>query len=158
MSNLQKPFESKQPSHINTPFKCAKCGKHNAAADKTCRNHCRFCLYSQHVDLKIPGDRKSTCGGMMEPVSIDYKAQKGYQIIQRCVICGQTGKNKAAEDDDPETISALMKRQNQTLPAQPERKSQNRTLPLTPKQKPGNNLPTAKNGISRTNSQKKHRR
>ncbi|WDF05905.1 RNHCP domain-containing protein [Shouchella hunanensis] len=35
-------------------------------ANGSYRNHCPFCLYSKHQDI-IPGDRASTCGGLMEP-------------------------------------------------------------------------------------------
>ena len=112
MQRPSKPHESKQPVHINTPFKCGHCGKENEKASKTCRNHCRFCLYSKHVDLLTPGDRKSVCGGLMEPIYIDYKAKKGYQIIHRCLKCGQLRTNKAADDDSPGAIEEVIKRQN----------------------------------------------
>lgn len=89
----------------NESFKCLKCGEINPPAVKSSRNHCRRCLFSLHVDLETPGDRKSDCRGLMEPVGLDYKGKKGFMIIHRCVECGKEMKNKAAEDDEVEKIS-----------------------------------------------------
>lgn len=55
-----------------------------------------------HVDLETPGDRKSDCCGLMEPIGLDYKGKKGFIIVHRCVGCGKEMKNKAAEDDEVE--------------------------------------------------------
>lgn len=52
------------------------------------------------MDEKIPGDRLSSCEGLMEPYDIDYKSKKGYQLIHRCVKCKKEIKNLLAEDDD----------------------------------------------------------
>lgn len=84
----------------NEKFMCEHCGEKNPSASKTARNHCRKCLYSVHMDAKIPGDRLSLCEGLMEPYDIDYKSKKGYQLIHRCMKCGKKMKNLLAEDDD----------------------------------------------------------
>lgn len=84
----------------NTGFVCLKCGAVNTPAKKGERNHCRQCLYSLHVDEETPGDRKSSCGGLMEPVGLDFKGKKGFMIIHKCVKCGKEMKNKAAPEDD----------------------------------------------------------
>lgn len=84
----------------NESFKCLKCGEINPLAVKSSRNHCRRCLFSLHVDLETPGDRKSDCRGLMEPVGLDYKGKKGFMIVHRCVECGKEIKNKVAEDDE----------------------------------------------------------
>jgi hypothetical protein len=59
-------------------------------------------LYSKHVDEVGPGDRASSCGGLMEPIGLDQGGKKGFVIIHRCVKCGIVRRNKAAEDDQLE--------------------------------------------------------
>jgi|WetSurMetagenome_2_1015567.scaffolds.fasta_scaffold296164_2 DNA-directed RNA polymerase subunit RPC12/RpoP len=112
MTRALKPFPGTHPITINMGFRCAKCGKINPRADKTCRNHCTGCLYSVHVDKDRPGDRASTCMGLMEPIRIDYNSKKGFQILHVCLKCGKEAINKAATDDDAETIAKIMARQN----------------------------------------------
>lgn len=65
------------------------------------RNHCPYCLYSLHLDQQ-PGDRESSCRGLMAPVGLDYSIKKGYQIIHKCIKCGKVGKNKAAINTEQE--------------------------------------------------------
>lgn len=84
----------------NEGFKCAYCGHENPPAEQTCRNHCRQCLCSQHVDDQLPGDRKSNCGGKMRPVGIEPDTKKEWIIIHQCETCGKVGRNKAASDDE----------------------------------------------------------
>lgn len=43
-----------------------------------------------------PGDRMSECKGLMEPVSAEPDAKKGYIIIHKCTECGAIRRNKAA--------------------------------------------------------------
>ena len=97
---------------INEEFDCLKCGKHNDKAPKSYRNHCRFCLYSLHLDAEVPGDRKSDCGMLMEPVFVDYKGNKGYQIIHQCLRCKKKIPNIAAPDDNMDEIIKIIQRQN----------------------------------------------
>lgn len=74
------------------------------------RNHCPFCLYSRHVDMR-PGDRASACGGLMEPVDLLYHSKKGYQIVHQCRQCGHEQLNKAADDPVQEDdVISLMER------------------------------------------------
>ena len=112
MIKPKKPFLSLHPVSINEGFTCKNCGKHNPKAKKTCRNHCRYCLYSMHVDAKAPGDRKSPCKGMMIPVYMDYKSGKGNQIIHECLKCGKKIPNKAADDDCSDAHAKIMAQQN----------------------------------------------
>ena len=91
----------------NEPFVCGNCGYENPPLRAGCRNHCRKCLYSLHVDLETPGDRESECGGLMKPVGLDYSGKKGYVIVHQCEKCGKKIKNKAAEDDDQEALRIL---------------------------------------------------
>lgn len=83
----------------NTGFTCAHCGREvPPLANGSYRNHCPFCLYSLHVD-HLPGDRASDCGGVLEPVAIDYSGKKGWIIVSRCRRCGIIRRNRAALDD-----------------------------------------------------------
>ncbi len=84
----------------------------NPKAKKTCRNHCRFCMFSMHVDDIIPGDRKSKCFGLMEPIFIDYSGKKGYQIMHRCLKCGKEILNKLASDDNIKEVTRIVAQQN----------------------------------------------
>ncbi len=86
---------------INDSFACENCGtqieKH---PEGSARNHCPVCLYSKHLDDVTPGDRASTCHGMMEPIWIDYKKNKWNMIRHRCMKCGKEMLNKLAPDDN----------------------------------------------------------
>lgn len=82
----------------NTSFQCEKCGTNVLAlTNGSYRNHCPVCLYSKHLDDK-PGDRLSDCGGLMQPVGLDYSTKKGYQIIHQCQKCKKKQRNKIAKD------------------------------------------------------------
>jgi len=73
---------------INDEFICENCGEKNPPAKKTCRNHCRKCLFSKHVDEKLPGDRASKCGGKMQPIGISGNFEN-LKIVHRCEKCGK---------------------------------------------------------------------
>lgn len=68
------------------------------------RNHCPYCLYSKHLDLKIPGDRKSSCLGLMKPIGLTFKKDGEIMLIHKCLKCGEFAKNRIAGDDDPQKI------------------------------------------------------
>jgi len=84
----------------NTPFRCKNCGVKNPPVQASERNHCFRCLYSLHVDEETPGDRKSSCRALMEPLSLDYRGKKGFMILHCCCICKKEMWNRAAPDDD----------------------------------------------------------
>ncbi len=86
---------------INESFVCAFCGHKNPPAQKTCRNHCRMCLCSLHIDVN-PGDRAEECHGKMIPLSIEIKGGVVTDILFQCENCGMVRKNKIAEDDNKE--------------------------------------------------------
>ena len=81
-------------------FTCAHCGA--AVFGNGYTNHCPKCLWSRHVDDN-PGDRKSTCGGMMEPISA-ISARDGYIITHKCEQCGKTIRQHTSPDDDIDAI------------------------------------------------------
>lgn len=93
---------------INESFQCEHCKKvvpkHLSGS---CRNHCSFCLHSKHLDLKAPGDRKSTCHALMAPIGLDQSKKKGFQIVHRCLQCGYQIKNITAPDDNSEELLQL---------------------------------------------------
>ena len=80
-------------------FICVNCGKEVKPLGYTSRNHCPYCLHSLHVDI-IPGDRKNTCKGVLEPIAVEENSKKGYVIIFKCKKCGEISRNKSANDDD----------------------------------------------------------
>ncbi len=86
---------------INDSFLCENCGKKVSKHPLwSARNHCLYCLYSKHLDEEYPWDRKSDCFGLMEPIWIDYKKNKGYMLRHRCRKCNKVILNKVAPDDD----------------------------------------------------------
>lgn len=84
-------------------FTCAHCGAEVLGNGYT--NHCPKCLWSLHVDNN-PGDRQSSCGGMMRPISIEQSGNK-FIITHKCEKCGKTIKQHSAENDDIETIISI---------------------------------------------------
>lgn len=97
---------------INSGFICLNCGEHNPPAAKTCRNHCRRCLYSRHVDDAVPGDRASACRGLMSPAGLDQDGKKGFIILHKCLECGRENRNLTASDDNFDAIIQLSTGQN----------------------------------------------
>ena len=81
-------------------FICEKCD--NSIEGNGFTNHCPNCLWSKHVDID-PGDRKSSCGGMMEPIGVNKKGGE-YIIIHKCTKCGLEKPNKAVESDNFQMI------------------------------------------------------
>ena len=94
----------------NAGFTCNKCSrKVLPLTNGSFRNHCPFCLYSRHVDIK-PGDRKGECKGLMKPVGLRYKSGKRFQIVHRCLGCGEERVNKIAEDRvQPDDVSEIIR-------------------------------------------------
>lgn len=87
------------------PFTCDHCGADVRPLERgSYRNHCPACLWSKHVDDKGPGDRASTCRGMMRPDHLDHRNGKGWMIVHRCTSCEKTIPNIIAPDDDLSAI------------------------------------------------------
>ena len=90
------PFIARQE-----PFTCEHCGVDvEPLTNGSYRNHCPVCLYSKCVDRDGPGDRLSTCQGLMKPIGLDYRRNKGWMIIHKCIKCSKEIPNIAADDDD----------------------------------------------------------
>ena len=81
-------------------FECARCSFFVVGDGYT--NHCPQCLWSRHVDVD-PGDRLAECLGMMEPIGVEIDGGENY-IVQKCVQCGHTRRNRAAKGDNYKVI------------------------------------------------------
>ena len=94
----------------NDGFVCGRCGmKVRPLANGSSRNHCPGCLWSRHLDV-VPGDRAANCSGLMEPVSVQHEARRGWMIVHRCTSCGAIRRNKAATGDpiQPDSFATLL--------------------------------------------------
>lgn len=89
-------------SKLDETFICENCDKNVKKLNYTSRDHCPYCLYSKHVDIK-PGDRNNDCKGLLEPIEIE-KFKNSYKIIYKCQKCGEIHKNITAIDDDFDMI------------------------------------------------------
>jgi RNHCP domain len=98
-------------------FRCQQCGAYvytmPMLAGVNNRNHCPFCLWSQHVDYIKPGDRMSACKAVMQPIGLTVKAAhdkystkiKGeLMLIHRCRDCSKVSINRIAADDQVEML------------------------------------------------------
>ena len=70
-------------------------------------NHCPHCLWSKHVDEDIPGDRKSTCLGLMKPIKVITGKREKISIKHYCQKCGKEMLNKISPNDNMEEIIKL---------------------------------------------------
>jgi DNA-directed RNA polymerase subunit RPC12/RpoP len=83
---------------INDAFQCEHCGKEVPVSQRTCRNHCPYCLHSKHVDI-FPGDRANPCKGLLIPIGYEQHSKKGLMIRFRCASCQAITRNIALLDD-----------------------------------------------------------
>lgn len=95
----------KQFTRVQEDFICEVCGFYVHGNGYT--NHCPHCLTSKHVDI-YPGDRASTCQGIMPAISMEIKGGT-YILTQKCLKCGHTRKNKVANNDSSKALRALSK-------------------------------------------------
>lgn len=115
-------------------FRCCNCGQWVPFSEfigTKHRNHCPFCLWSKHVDLKKSGDRKAECQARMKPIGLTFKhegidkygkiKQGEIMLIHECTNCGKISINRIAGDDNAEMILRVFE-ESQRLP--PEKRSQ----------------------------------
>ena len=90
-------------SEADQAFKCGHCRQFIGApiSGGRQRNHCPNCLYSKHVDGKMPGDRKATCHALMKPVGLHTRRNGEEVLIHECLGCGKRDPNRIAADDNP---------------------------------------------------------
>jgi hypothetical protein len=70
------------------------------------RNHCPYCLYSLHVDGRVPGDRASDCRSRIAPAGVFARPNGEQALVHRCVGCGFERHCRVAADDD---VTAVMR-------------------------------------------------
>ena len=93
-------------------FRCRQCEAlvtaHPMLSGVKNRNHCPYCLWSQHVDLSEAGDRLSACKASMEPIGLTVKQRQNkygngssgeLMLIHRCTACNKYSINRIAADD-----------------------------------------------------------
>lgn len=110
-------------------FKCSHCRLWvpvNEFIGTAHRDHCSFCLWSKHVDLEKPGDRKSECKAGMEPIGLTFRQegldkageprQGELMLIHQCAQCDKISINRIAADDNSEAIIALFETSQQLDP------------------------------------------
>ncbi len=102
-------METKRFTEIDEAFTCVNCGAEVQPLQKSCRNHCPYCLHSLHLDNN-PGDRASNCGGILQPISVTVDSRKGFIITHRCKKCGLTKRNKAVTEGvaQPDSLDAIL--------------------------------------------------
>ncbi|MFW5685529.1 MAG: RNHCP domain-containing protein [Spirochaetota bacterium] len=90
-------------------FECAHCGRlvPEQSLGTSQRNHCPFCLWSVHVDIK-PGDRSSLCRAPMEPIALWASDGDELRILHRCGGCGVIKPNRIAGDDSEDALAELV--------------------------------------------------
>ena len=98
---------SKKFRMIDESLTCGVCGKKVEPLGYTARDHCPYCLSSIHLDIN-PGDRLSTCHGIMQPIGIENAKKGEYKIVYKCTQCGLIKRNKKAIDDNMDLIIKIM--------------------------------------------------
>jgi len=86
------------PIRLDGAFTCVHCGAGVSEGGARVRDHCPACLRSLHVD-EVPGDRASTCGGILDPVDFSIEGRAGVVIQYRCRACNAAHRNRAHPDD-----------------------------------------------------------
>lgn len=116
--NHERIERRRKPSPHHNPHKVAegresfKCGHCRAFIGPTVsggrhRNHCPLCLFSRHVDLGMPGDRRCDCRSLMEPIGLATRRNGEQVIVHRCLGCAVERVCRVAADDHPLTIMRL---------------------------------------------------
>jgi hypothetical protein len=84
-------------------FRCRRCRQFIGApiSGGRHRNHCPNCLFSLHVDLRHPGDRRSACESLMAPRGLIIRRNGEQMILHECLGCGKTQPTRVAADDNP---------------------------------------------------------
>ena len=85
-------------------FLCRNCGTKNIGNGYT--NHCRKCLWSMHVDI-YPGDRLSTCHGMMCPHE-SMLWHGSWRVKHVCIECGFERWASILKSDDFSTLIEII--------------------------------------------------
>jgi hypothetical protein len=105
----RRPLRRPPRSAADQAFRCRKCRQFIGApvTGGRHRNHCPNCLHSLHVDLKRPGDRRSTCQSLMRPRGVLARRNGEQMILHECLRCGKTQPTRVATDDSPMLLMRL---------------------------------------------------
>lgn len=128
-------------------FRCCNCGQWVPFTEfmgTEHRNHCPFCLWSKHVDLEKPGDRKSKCQARMMPIGLTFKhegvdkygrlRQGELMLIHECTGCGKISINRIAADDNEEMILKIFE-ESQKLPTEKKERLERSGIEVLPEKK-----------------------
>jgi len=98
-------------------FTCASCGREISSLTYggRHRNHCPHCLCSLHVDNR-PGDRESSCRGIMKPIGIHVQKNGEWSLIHKCDTCGVIKINRTAYDDNELLLLTIAAEPMMSLP------------------------------------------
>ena len=103
--------DQRNRSRRRTPstFRCGHCRLDVplSAPGTRHRNHCPNCLWSRHLDGRVPGDRAEDCAGQMEPVGVSVRGDGEWVLVHRCGGCDTVRLNRIAGDDNPLTLMHL---------------------------------------------------
>ena len=88
----------RNPIHRDEAFDCVGCGRAVPPHGRSARDHCPWCLVGLHVDADVPGDRASTCGGVLRPVRAWQEAGR-WILGYRCEGCGAERRNQVLDGD-----------------------------------------------------------
>jgi hypothetical protein len=93
-------------------FRCGHCrlDVSLAAPGTKHRNHCPTCLWSRHVDDRVPGDRAAGCGGSMAPIAVCVGEDGEWALVHRCAGCAAVRLNRIAGDDNPFVLMRIAAR------------------------------------------------
>jgi RNHCP domain len=98
-----KGFRPHARLHDGGSFRCRHCQLDvpvDAPGTKH-RNHCPGCLWSRHLDGRVPGDRTAECGSSMEPIAVTVRGDGEWVLVHRCLACDVVHLNRSAGDDNP---------------------------------------------------------
>lgn len=85
-------------------YLCGHCGE-NVAGGRY-HNHCPHCLWSKHLDDKVPGDRASRCQALMEPVGV-LQRKGAWRVVRQCTGCKKHTVVDSIPKDDFDLITKL---------------------------------------------------
>lgn len=105
---MDRHLRTKPPDDCHAAFVCSQCGGvvPAVAPGTEHRNHCPRCLWSRHVDMR-PGDRRSGCRGLMEPVGVWVRPNGEWALVHCCRDCGVLRANRIAGDDNELALMSL---------------------------------------------------
>lgn len=85
-------------------YACGNCGE--TIAGGRYNNHCPHCLWSKHLDDKVPGDRASQCQSLMKPVGVIQKSGT-WRIVHQCLGCKKNTVIDSIPEDNIDLIIEL---------------------------------------------------